>query len=69
MDRQHTVEEVLRITVDMLKGIEIPVELCERVGIPIARGIMNIQNCITAIENGKKAQEEKEQEDDPDQKG
>ena len=47
--QQYTVVEVLNITADILKGINIPVELSVTVGIPIAQSIGNILKCSEAL--------------------
>ena len=63
-----TIEEVLKITVENLKGIQIPVTLSESVGMRIAGSISNIQLCINAIEEGKQKElkvTDDEREDDP----
>lgn len=59
-----TLEDVIRITANNLRGIQIPVELSESIGIPILRSIGNLQMCLDAME---KKEEKKEQEEPADE--
>ena len=58
--KQMSVEEVLQLTINNLKGIQVPVELSESIGVPILRNINNIQLCLNAFHEQK---EQKEQEE------
>ena len=44
--------EVLEISVDVLRGIQIPVELAEQVGKPVLGVIGNLRLCMDAIAKG-----------------
>lgn len=57
--KQFTVEEVLRMTVNMLGGILVPASLSEQIARPIFESIRNIQLCINTFEKADaEAQEE-----------
>lgn len=64
--QQMSVEEVLQLTINNLKGIQVPVELSESIGVPILRNINNIQLCLNAFheQREQKAQEEQEEPED-----
>lgn len=53
-----TLEDVIRITANNLRQIQIPVELSESIGIPILRSIGNLQMCLDAMEKKEEKQEE-----------
>lgn len=57
-----TIEDVLKIVINDLSQIEVPVTLAERVGVPIARNIENLRQCVIAI--GQSREEKQEEEDD-----
>ena len=59
--KEYTIAEVIVMTADMLSQIEVPVELIEKVGLPIARSINNLRSCAKAI---MKAQKDEENEKD-----
>lgn len=50
MEEQLTVREVLEITINNLKGITIPIELCDTVGQAILGSIRNLTACISAMD-------------------
>lgn len=52
-----TIEEVLKITINGLKEIEIPVTMVEKIGIPVARAMQNLEQCVIAIERDSKTEE------------
>ena len=54
-----TVKDALIETKKMLENIQVPMSMIEQIGIPLARGISNISQCIEAM---NKAEAEKEQE-------
>ena len=60
MEQQVTIEEVLKATADILKGIQIPVEMSEQIGVPVLRAIRNLNVCVDAIEASNKPEEEKD---------
>ena len=43
-----TVEQVVRETIGILKGIEVPVAMLERIGIPVNRAVKNLEACCEA---------------------
>lgn len=53
-----TIQQVLSITVNLLKGIMVPAEFCESIGVPVARSIRNLNECINAIQKIEAAKEE-----------
>jgi len=53
-----TVRDVLAMTVEQLRGITVPVDLVESIGIPVAAAVANLRMCIEGID--KAAEEEKE---------
>ena len=57
-----TIEDVLKITIDSLSRIEVPVSLAEKVGVEIARNVENLRQCVIAI--GQSREEKQEEEDD-----
>ena len=58
-----TIKEVLEITVNQLGTISVPVALHEQIGVPVARAMGNLQECLKAINNAENAGEE-----DPDER-
>ena len=56
-----TVEQVLNLTANDLRRINVPVELCESIGVPVANAIRNLQACVNALEIAKAEQEAKEE--------
>lgn len=62
--KQMSVEEVLQLTINNLKGIQVPVELSESIGIPILRNINNIQLCLNAFHEQKEQNEQEEHTDE-----
>jgi len=53
-----TVRDVLAVAVEQLRGITVPVDLVESIGIPVATAVANLKMCIEGID--KAAEEEKE---------
>ena len=58
MEQTMTIKEVLTLTIQQLKGIMIPVELSDSVGMKVKDAINNIGACVQAMET---AQAEKNQ--------
>ena len=58
-----TIEDVLKITIDSLSRIEVPVSLAEKVGVEIARNVENLRQCVIAIEQSKEVKPEEEKDD------
>lgn len=52
--KDYTVAEVIVITADLLSRIEVPVELIEKVGIPIAISINNLRACAKVFMKAQK---------------
>ncbi len=63
-EKVMTIEEVIRITAENLKHIQIPVELSESIGIPVLRSIGNLQMCLDAMAKQKKEEEHKEKKEE-----
>ena len=61
--RKMTGTEVLEVTVQILKRINVPVELIEQIGVPIHRAISNLNVVLRAMEQqgnqGKEPEAEK----------
>lgn len=55
METKYTVEEVLKITIEQLRVITVPVEEIESIGFPVKRAIQNLTECIRAMEMAKEA--------------
>lgn len=55
-NRNYTIEDVLKITVDMLSRIKVPVGLIEEIAMPIDSAKNNLIECINAM--NKSAEEE-----------
>ena len=53
-----TIRDALVITLEQLRGITVPVELVESIGIPVATAVANLKTCIEGID--KAAEEEKQ---------
>lgn len=53
-----TVRDVLAVAADQLRGITVPAELVESIGIPVAMALANLKMCIEGID--KAAEEAKE---------
>lgn len=63
MEKTYSIKEVIEITTNMLKGINVPAEYAEQIGIPVMHAIRN----LTAIRQTLEAQEvaEEIQKDKP----
>jgi hypothetical protein len=48
-EKKMTIEEVLEITVQNLRSITLPVDLCETVGMTIIGSINNLNMCLSAM--------------------
>ena len=53
-EKKMTIEEVVKATINNLKGIPIPAYLSEAVGTPILQSVRNLQMCVDAIEQNIK---------------
>lgn len=63
MENQMTIDQVLKITVETLEGLKVPVKLMDDIGIPVARAISNIRMCIQAVEASRAEAENKQAEE------
>lgn len=61
-EQKISVEDVLKITSQMLRNIYIPVELSESVGITVYNATKNLQACIEALEVARTAETKPEEE-------
>lgn len=50
-----TISELLRVTVDQLNDIRVPVKLANEIARPLAQAVSQIQACIDALEQGDEA--------------
>lgn len=66
MENQMTIDQVLKITVETLEGVKVPVKLMDDIGIPVARAISNIRMCIQAVEASRAEAESKQAEEQED---
>lgn len=57
-----TVEDAMNITARMLSEIKIPVGMMQQVGVPIERAIVNINECVKALEESKARYEAEKEE-------
>ena len=62
-EKKITIYEAITMTANMLSKIEVPAELVEKIGIPIARSINNLRICADTI---AKAQQDEEKETEKD---
>ena len=66
MENQMTIDQVLKITVETLEGLKVPVSLIDEISIPVARAISNIRMCIEAVEASRAEAESKQTEEQED---
>lgn len=66
MENQMTIDQVLKITVETLEGLKVPVSLIDEISIPVARAIGNIRMCIKAVEASRAEAESKQAEEQED---
>ena len=57
-----TVQQVLRMSIEQLDGIRLPMSMHEEVGMPIAAAIHNMRLCIEALDAAARTPEPEEQE-------
>lgn len=50
MDQTMTVEEVVRNTIGILNGIQVPAGLSSAIGVPVEQAIHNLNLCVDAWE-------------------
>lgn len=58
-----TIQQALSITVELLKGIMVPAEYAESIGLPISRSIGNLKECINAIDSQIEAMMKEQKEE------
>lgn len=62
MEKVYSIKEVIEITANILKGISVPVEYAEQIGIPVMHAYRNLK----AVQHTLEAQEVAEEiQDDP----
>lgn len=63
MEQQYTAEKVIGMTAEILRGIKVPAEEAESIGIPIMIAIRNLKTVLDAVEKAEteKPAEETEQ--------
>lgn len=66
MENQMTIDQVLKITVETLEGLKVPVSLIDDISIPVARAISNIRMCIQAVEASRAEAESEQAEEQED---
>jgi len=62
MEERYTIKQVLQMTYDLL-AINVPVDLCEQIGAPVAQARANLKACISSIEQNEAKQAEEVSED------
>lgn len=67
--KTYSVEEVLEITINNLKGISVPVDYTETIAIPIRNCIGNLEICIQASRMMQEAQEKAKKETEAEEDG
>lgn len=66
MENQMTIDQVLKITVETLEGLKVPVSMIDEISIPVARAIGNIRMCIKAVEASRAEAESEQAEEQED---
>ena len=59
--KTYTLREVVLITADILKGIQVPVELSEQIGLPVLSAIRNLGVIAHQMEEAEVAASERKQ--------
>lgn len=66
--KTYTLREVVMITADILKGIQVPVELSEQIGLPVLSAIRNLGVIAHQMEEAEVAAEiQKEEPEKPEE--
>lgn len=66
--KTYTLREVVMITADILKGIQVPVELSEQIGLPVLSAIRNLGVIAHQMEEAEVAAEiQKEKPEEPEE--
>ena len=55
--KDYSVQEVIGFTLDMLRGISVPAELTEQIGMPVMHAIRNLRAVKQALESQQVAEE------------
>lgn len=63
-NKEITIEQLLRITVQQLNGIAVPIAQIDTVGLPIRQAINNINICLNAFEKVSQQKTQEESDDD-----
>lgn len=63
MENRMTIEEVLKVTADMLEGIPVPVKYTRTIGEPVSAAVENLRECLKAIAEDRAAKDAAEGED------
>ena len=58
MENQITIEQAIRMTVNMLNGIQVPVSMAKQIGVPVQNAIENLEACLNALDKAKEKQVE-----------
>jgi hypothetical protein len=53
METKMTVEDVLKLTVEQLRAIAVPIEQAESIGLPVMHAVRNLNECLRAMEAAK----------------
>lgn len=64
-EQNYTVEQVIGFTIDMLKGINVPMAHFESVGVPIARSISNLEVCMRSMQQANEKAASENQQSEP----
>lgn len=63
-NKEITIEQLLRITVQKLNSIAVPIGQMDTIGLPIRQAINNINVCLNAFEKVEQQKEHKDPVDD-----
>lgn len=58
-ERKYTAEEVIEISIGMLRQIRVPAELAEEIGVPIQHVMENLRAVVKAFRENRTEGEEK----------
>ena len=53
MNGKYTVEQVIEITMNVLKGIRPPIEFFDEIAVPIHQCVSNLEECLKAMEKAR----------------
>ena len=66
MENRMTIEDVLRVTAEMLEEIQVPVKWTRQIGEPISSAAENLRECLKAIAKDREEKALTEAEEDAD---